>query len=82
MKRYEDKLKEARKYSPEFKKALADVRNTQAGAAETFGRKTAINPEVVYNWANKHGINLVLDGYKYMKNLKNFAMRVLNDEKI
>lgn len=75
-------IKEKREYSKEFQNALNDVKNTQAGTAETLGRNTAINPEVIYNWANKYNINLTLNAYKYMKDLINFSKAVLNDKKI
>lgn len=72
-------IKETR-YSPEFKRALNDVNNTLASAAETLGRRAAMNPEVIYDWAIKHGVDLVQKGYIFAKDPNKLLTLVMYDK--
>lgn len=74
------KLKEADRYSPEFKNLLKDIKNTQVHAAETIGNRHAMNPEAIYNWAVKYNVDLLHSGY-ILSNPSKFDLMsaVLND---
>lgn len=55
----------------------------QASAAESIASRYAMRPEVIYNWANKHEVNLVRFGPILYNNTRSYTALlsdVLNDE--
>jgi hypothetical protein len=58
----EEKIEEGKRYSSEFQSLLNSL-DTQASTAETLGRRYAMNPEAIYNWAKDNKVDLVMSGH-------------------
>ena len=56
--------------------------NLSAWSAETIAKKHAMQPEAIYNWAKKHGVDLIKHGHILSKVESNSALLadVLNDK--
>lgn len=55
--------------------------NIQANVAQILGNKIALNPRVIFNWANEHNIELIRVGHILSKteNLTAFILDVLDN---
>jgi len=51
-----------------------------AGYSEVLGRKHCLNPEIVFEWAKKHNVNLAKYGYRLAKLNSELLLAILNDE--
>ena len=59
-----------------------DFDGMQAIAAEVLGRKWAMQPKAIYDWAQKYQVDLIQNGHKLAKVGSGLLLAVINDTDI